>query len=86
MIESDVIIVGGGRVGSRIAQLLKRLSVSMIIIELDQLRVDRAKKSKISVIYGDSSHAVVLEAANISAARMLIITTPEIVILMVIVF
>ena len=77
--RNHVIIVGGGRVGFRIAQVLKRLSVSMMIIELDQLRVDRAKNSEISVIYGDASHDVVLEAANTSAARLLIITTPEIV-------
>ena len=66
--------------GFRIAQVLKRLSVSMMIIELDQLRVDRAKNSEITVIYGDASHDVVLEAANTSLARLLIITTPEIVI------
>ena len=57
--RNHVIIVGGGRVGFRIAQLLKRLSVSMIIIELDQLRVDRAKNSEISVIYGDSSLSLI---------------------------
>ena len=79
-IRNHVIIVGGGRVGFRIAQVLKRLSISLITIELDQLRVDRAKNSEISVLYGDASHDVILGAANTSVARLLIITTPEIVI------
>ena len=79
-LRNHVIIVGGGRVGFRIAQILKRLSVPMLIIELDQLRVERAKHADIPVIYGNASHEVVLEAAETPSARLLIITTPEVVI------
>ena len=79
-LRNHVIIVGGGRVGIRIAQVLKRLSVPMLIIELDQLRVERAKHSDIPVVFGDAGHEVVLEAAEAASARLLIITTPEIVI------
>ena len=79
-LRNHVIIVGGGRVGFRIAQVLKRLSVPMLIIELDQLRVERAKQAYIPVIYGDASHEVVLEAAETPSARLLIITSPEVVI------
>ena len=79
-LRNHVIIVGGGRVGFRIAQVLKRLSVPMLIIELDQLRVERAKNSEITVIYGDASHEIVLEAAETASARLLIITTPEVLI------
>jgi CPA2 family monovalent cation:H+ antiporter-2 len=78
--RNHVIILGGGRVGFRIAQVLKRLNVPMLIIELDQLRVDRAKHADIPVIYGDACHEVVLEAATTSLARLLIITSPEVVI------
>ncbi len=78
--RNHVIIVGGGRVGFRIAQVLKRLSVPMLIIEIDQLRVDRAKNAEIPVVFGDAGHEVVLEAAETSSARLLIITSPEIVI------
>jgi len=79
-LRNHVIIVGGGRVGFRIAQVLKRLSVPMLIIELDQLRVERAKNTDIPVVFGDAGHEVVLEAAEAASARLLIITTPEIVI------
>ena len=79
-LQNHVIIVGGGRVGFRIAQVLKRLSVPLLIIELDQLRVERAKHADTPVVFGDASHEVVLEAAETSLARLLIITTPEIVI------
>ena len=79
-LRNHVIIVGGGRVGFRIAQVLKRLSVPMLIIELDQLRVERAKHADIPVVFGDAGHEVVFEAAEAASARLLIITTPEIVI------
>ncbi|RTZ82572.1 MAG: portal protein, partial [SAR324 cluster bacterium] len=79
-LRNHVIIVGGGRVGFRIAQVLKRLSVPMLIIELDQLRVERAKHADIPVVFGDAGHEVVLKAAEAASARLLIITTPEIVI------
>ena len=52
--RNHVIIIGGGRVGFRIAQVLKRLNVTLLIIELDQHRVDRAKHAFIPVIYGKS--------------------------------
>ena len=78
--RNHVIIIGGGRVGFRIAQVLKRLNVPLLIIELDQHRVDRAKHTFIPVIYGNACHEVVLEAAETKLARLLIITSPEIVI------
>ena len=78
--RNHVIIIGGGRVGFRIAQVLKRLNVTFLIIELDQHRVDRAKHAFIPVIYGNACHEVVLEAAETKLARLLIITSPEIVI------
>ena len=77
--RNHVIIMGGGRVGFRIAQVLKRLNVPLLIIELDQHRVDRAKHAFIPVIYGNACHEVVLEAAETKLARLLIITSPEIV-------
>ena len=78
--RNHVIIIGGGRVGFRIAQVLKRLNVPLLIIELDQHRVDRAKHAFIPVIYGNACHEVVLEAAETKLARLLIITSPEILI------
>ena len=58
--RNHVIIIGGGRVGFRIAQVLKRLNVPLLIIELDQLRVDRAKHADIPVIYGESEGTAIL--------------------------
>ena len=75
-----VVIAGGGRVGFQIAEVLKRLGVPLVIVELDHRRVEEAKAAGIPVVYGDASHDVVLEAAEINDARLLIATTPDVVV------
>lgn len=77
---NHVVIAGGGRVGSQIAQVLKRLGMQFVIIELDQRRFEQARLAGMPVVYGDASHEIVLEAAEIGSACLLLITTPAIVV------
>ena len=79
-LRSHVVIAGGGRVGLQIARVLQRLGFSLVIIELDHRRVEQAKAEGVPVVYGDASHEVVLGAAAIASARLLIVTTPEMVV------
>jgi CPA2 family monovalent cation:H+ antiporter-2 len=69
--------VGGGRVGSYVAQLLQRLNLACVVIEIDQRRVEDCQAKGLPVIYGDASQPVVLEAVAIEHARLLLITTPS---------
>ena len=77
--DGHVVIVGGGRVGFQIAQILKRLNFQFIIIELDHRRFEQAKGAGMSVVYGDASQEIVLKAAGIKAATLLIVTIPDLV-------
>lgn len=77
--SGHVVIAGGGRVGFQIAQILKRLNIQFIIIELDHRRFEQAKENDMSAIYGDASHEIVLEAAAIEKAALLILTMPDLV-------
>jgi CPA2 family monovalent cation:H+ antiporter-2 len=77
--KGHVIIAGGGRVGFQIAQILKRLNIQFIIIELDYWRFKQAKEAGMSLIYGDASQEIVLEAAGIKNATLLILTIPDLV-------
>jgi CPA2 family monovalent cation:H+ antiporter-2 len=78
-LQNHVVIAGGGRIGFQIAQVLKRLGLQFVIIELDQRRVEQAKVAGMPIVYGDASHEIVLEAAEIASACLLLITTPGIV-------
>lgn len=77
-LHDHVVIAGGGRVGQYVAQVLQRLDLAFVVVELDQWRVEQCKKAGLPVIYGDAGHPVVLEAAGIEEARLLIITAPSI--------
>ncbi|MDQ7783587.1 MAG: cation:proton antiporter [Desulfomonilaceae bacterium] len=80
-LHNHVVIAGGGRVGFLIAQVLKRLGLPFVVIELDHQRVEQAKDEGMTVVYGDSSHEIVLDAAGIKESSLLVITTPGIVVL-----
>ena len=78
-LRQHAVIVGGGRVGSRIADVLKSFGLPLVVVELDHRRVEKAQTDGIPVVYGDATHEIVLEAAEISTARLLVVTTPDVV-------
>jgi CPA2 family monovalent cation:H+ antiporter-2 len=78
-LRDHVVIAGGGRVGFQTASTLHKLGLQFVVIELDQPRVERAKRAGMPVVYGDASQEIVLEAAELRSACLLLITTPGIV-------
>lgn len=79
-LREHVVIAGGGRVGMQIARVLRDVGLPLVIVELDHRRVEQARAASLPVVYGDASHDVVLEAAELAAARLLIVTIPDIVV------
>jgi len=76
---NHVVIAGGGRIGFQIAQVLKRINLQFVVIELDHRRFEQARKAGIAVVYGDAGQEVVLKAAGIKSASLLILTIPALV-------
>jgi monovalent cation:H+ antiporter-2, CPA2 family len=77
-LQEHVIIVGFGRVGQFVAGVLGRLDLSFVIIELDQRRLERAKEAGYPVIFGDATQEIVLEAAQLSTSRLVLVTVPAV--------
>ena len=77
-LHNHVVIAGAGRVGQYVAQVLQRMGLQFVAIELDQRRVEECQARAIPIIYGDASQSYVLEAACIGEARLLLVTTPNI--------
>jgi len=75
-LHDHVVIAGAGRVGQYVAQVLQRLQLNFVAIELDQKRIEQMQALALPIIYGDASQPVVLEAAAIAHAQLLLITTP----------
>ena len=78
-LRQHAVIVGGGRVGSRIAGAFERFALPLVVVELDHRRVESAQADGVPVVYGDATHEIVLDATRIRSARLLVVTTPDLV-------
>ena len=79
-LHNHVIIAGAGRMGLYVAQVLRDLKIPFVLIENNVQQVNRVKTEKWPVIYGDAGQVVLLEAARIGEAKLLIITTPSMIV------
>ena len=77
-LHDHVIIAGGGQVGQYVARILSQLDVPFVIIELEQRAFEHCKMQGYPTIFGDGGQPTVLEAANPSEARQLLVTIPHI--------
>lgn len=84
-LDGHIVIAGSGRVGRHIAHVLQRLQLPFVMIDADYRRVEEAKEAGLPIIFGDASEPVVLEAAAVPHARLVLITTPAVLVAQVIV-
>ncbi len=75
-LRNHVIIAGGGRIGCHVGQVLQRLELAFVVIEIDYRRVTQAKNLGFPVIYGDVTQEVVMAAGKVKKANLVLITTP----------
>ena len=79
-LRNHVVIAGCGRIGMQIAEMLQQLAIPFVLVELDQMRIERAKAAGFPIVYGDGSQEVVQEALRIRLATLLVVTIPGIVV------
>ncbi len=76
-LHDHVVMAGAGHMGRTVSDVLRRLGLPSIAIELDQHRLETCRDAGVAVIFGDASHPLVLEAAGLDRACVLLITTPS---------
>nr|WP_275406788.1 cation:proton antiporter [Desulfovibrio sp. JC010] len=76
-LDGHVVILGYGRFGSYVAESLREIDISHVVVELNANKVEEAADAGRAVIYGDAGQEVVLEAARVSHARMVLMTVPS---------
>ncbi len=72
-----VILVGGGRIGSLVAQRLQQSQVPLVIVELDAQPIERLRGQGHTVIRGNAVLPETLSQAGIARARALIVAIPN---------
>jgi monovalent cation:H+ antiporter-2, CPA2 family len=77
LLMGQVVLVGYGRVGRRIAQSLKARGVPYVVAEQNRALVEELREAGVPAVTGDASDPAVLIQAHIATASMLVIATPD---------
>jgi CPA2 family monovalent cation:H+ antiporter-2 len=78
-LTGHVVLVGYGRVGTRIADAMSERGISYVVAEANREAVDRLRRRQIHAVLGDASEAEVLVQAHVARAALLVVATPDIV-------
>jgi len=77
LLTGQVVLVGYGRVGQRIAQALKERAVPFVVAEQNREIVERLREEGVPAVCGDATDPAVLIQAHIARAALLVIATPD---------
>ncbi len=76
-LHGQVVLVGWGRVGKRIAAGLKAQGLSLVVVEQNREYVQALRAQGQAAIWGDATEDATLIQAHIKDASVLVIATPE---------
>ena len=76
-LAAHVVIVGCGRVGRHIAEVLGRIGVPRLVVEADAIRTKRLQQLGVPVLFGDAANSEILSHCGLQRARALVITVPD---------
>lgn len=76
-LEGQVVLVGYGRVGKRIASELSEHNIPYVVAEQNRELVESLRKKGLPAVSGNAADPVVLVQAHITNAAMLVIATPD---------
>ncbi|WP_019918543.1 YbaL family putative K(+) efflux transporter [Methyloversatilis discipulorum] len=77
LLHQQVVLVGYGRVGRRIADALREQHIPCVVAEQNRERVDQLRREGVPAVFGDAQTPEVLIQAHIARAAMLVIAIPE---------
>lgn len=77
LLTGQVVIVGYGRVGRRIAQELIQLKIPFVVAEQNREIVESLRERNVHAVSGDASDPAVLIQAHVARAAVLVIAIPD---------
>jgi CPA2 family monovalent cation:H+ antiporter-2 len=76
-LTGHIVLVGHGRVGSVVSRALREAGTPLLVIEDNPGIVERLKQEGVEVITGNAAAPDMLQAANVGAARGLLVAMPD---------
>lgn len=78
-LKGQVVLIGYGRVGKRIAAALEAQGIAYVVVEQNRERVEDLRQGGQAAVCGDAVEAEVLVQAHIHNAAMLVVATPDLI-------
>ena len=75
--KDHVVIIGYGRVGQHLVDVLVTLQVPMLVLESDVERVDALNAAGIATLFGDAANSELIAHAHLDRAKALVVTLPD---------
>ncbi|MDQ0570988.1 CPA2 family monovalent cation:H+ antiporter-2 [Variovorax paradoxus] len=76
-LSRQVVLVGYGRVGRRIASELEANDIPYVVAEQNRELVEKLREAGVAAVWGDAADPAVLVQAHIARARVLVIAVPD---------
>lgn len=76
-LEGQVVLIGFGRVGKRIAASLDERGIPYVIVEQNREQVEGLRKQGYAAVSGNAAEPAVLIQAHIAHAAMLVVAAPD---------
>jgi len=76
-LENHVVILGFGRVGHWVGNLLEKVKIPYLVVEYDPHLVRRLKLEGKKVVFGDPTDLAVLDFAQVEKAKLVVIAIPD---------
>ena len=76
-LHGQVVLVGYGRVGQRIAAAMQSGGIAYVVAEQNRELVEDLRQQGIAAVFGNAADPLVLVQAHVAQAAMLVLTTPD---------
>lgn len=76
-LAEHVVVVGFGRVGEHIVNVLGSLGIPRLVVEMDAPRATEFEQKGVPTLFGDAANSEVLSHAKLEHARALVVTIPD---------
>ena len=76
-LRRHVVVVGVGRGGQHLVEVLRSLQVPHLAIDADWSRLEPLSAAGTPTLYGDAGNSTILEHAALEHARVLVVTVPD---------
>jgi len=76
-LEGHVVVVGWGRVGHHIVDVLGYVGAPRLVVEADAARVEALRKRGVPTLFGDAADSEIMSHARLAQARALVVTLPD---------